>query len=91
MAFTYQILEQTIFGSKKLMFGSFANTDGSSGGNLDTGLTMAEIVLLQSAGTAELLELGATAHVNADLPVNGRSVPIVTSANMSGCWVALGY
>lgn len=91
MAFTSTIISQTVMGHRKVNYGTFTNTDGSSGGDIDTGIRTAETVTLQIISTSEVLEVGASHLVNEDMPCNGRAVTVVTSANACGTWVAVGY
>ena len=88
MAFAYTITSQTYFGNKKVVYGTFTNGAGDSGGDIVTGLTNCDLLTLQSTGSAVI----ATAPVvNETFPVAGGSVTIVTAANEDGVWVAYGY
>jgi hypothetical protein len=73
-------------GSKRITGGTFTNSGGSVGGDIYTGLQKVDKILLQHSG----------ANVVADRPVSNATfpivdpVPIVTTANASGIWTAIG-
>lgn len=89
MAFTVVVNsapQQTIFGNKRIASGTWANDGGSTGGDITTGLAKVEQMILQGTGdTAQVL----AASVNEALPVS-TAVTIVTNANDSGNWLAIG-
>lgn len=69
-------------------YGTFASTGGDEGGNIDTGLTRCDGILLQHGAAAVV---ASAPVVNETLPVAGGAVTIVTVANTSGYWHAWGY
>lgn len=88
MAFASAISGSTVFGNKRVTWGTFTNAGGDTGGNIDTGLGTCEFIALQSGGTAVI----ATAPVvNETLPIAGSAVTIVTAADEDGQWWAFGY
>ena len=88
MAFAYTISDQTFFGDKKIVFGTFTNGGADTGGDIVTGLTNCEGIILQSTGSAVV----ASAPVaNETFPVAGGSVTIVTTADEDGIFMAWGY
>jgi hypothetical protein len=88
MAFAFTITSQTYFGNKKVIKGTFANTAGSTGGDINTGLTNCESIVLQHTGAAVV----ASAPVaNETFPVAGGAVTIVTVADTAGLFEAHGY
>ena len=52
MAFAYTITKQTYEGDRKVVIGTFANTGGSTGGDIVTGLTNCTELYLQHTGSA---------------------------------------
>ena len=78
------------FGSKRFTYGTYANTGGSTGGDITTNLSQVDGCWLSvnssSVGTNE-------SAVNETFPLvnTGGVVTIVTDANQSGYWYAFGY
>lgn len=88
MAFTFNITDTTYWGNKKVIIGTFANTAGSTGGDILTGLTNCEGIQLQHTGAAVV----ASAPVaNETFPVAAGAVTIVTVADTAGQFIAWGY
>lgn len=88
MAFAFTIVEQSYEGNKRVVRGTFANTAGSTGGDINTGLTNCTSILLQHTGAAVV----ASAPVaNETFPVAGGAVTIVTVADTAGHFEAKGY
>jgi len=87
MAFSFTITKTGVEGNRKTVEGAYANSS-STGGTIKTGLNVVTWF--------ELIPSGATANtnapvLNADLPVAGDSVVIVTDSNKPGFWKAEGY
>ncbi|MCE5282876.1 MAG: hypothetical protein LLG93_12310 [Deltaproteobacteria bacterium] len=87
MAFTSTITGRAVIGNKVAKWGTFTNTSSSTGGDINTGLHLAESVTLTPKGTAVAANAPA---VNEDLPVAGNAVTIVTDADQAGYWQAIG-
>lgn len=88
MAFTSTIISRENGGSVAKVFGTFANTSGSTGGDIATGLKSVSSITLQHTGTAVV----ASAPVaNETFPLAGGNVTVVTVADTSGVWVAEGF
>ena len=87
MAFTPAITKRDVWGDKAVTMGTFTNDGGSTGGNIATGLHLCEAIFLQPSGGA----VNANAPVvNETLPVAGSAVTIVTDADATGTFIALG-
>ena len=86
MAFTDAKTKSSIFGDKAVAWGTYVNDGGSTGGDIDTGLHMCEALFLIKNGAA----VGNSQAVNETFPVAGSAVTIVTDANESGYWFAIG-
>lgn len=87
MAFTSTILSRTVFGNKVVSYGTYTSTGGSTGGNIDTGINVVEMMLLTPKGTS----VGTNESVvNETYPVAGSAVTIVTDSNQAGYWFAIG-
>ena len=88
MAFVSAITETTVFGNKRIHFGTYVSASGTAGGDVNTGLRSCEMMLLQGVAAAVT---ASTPTVNETLPIEGSAVTIVTIANASGRWMAVGY
>lgn len=88
MAFTFNIQGRSVFGDKKVVYGTFSNTAGSTGGDINTGLNSCENITLQHTGATVV---ASAPVVNETVPVTGGAVTIVTVADTSGTFTAIGY
>lgn len=86
MAFSYTITSQTVFGDKRVVYGTFTNAGGSSGGDIETGLRIVDQMILQHTGSAVVTDAPI---VNETMPCTG-TVTIVTVADKSGTFLAIG-
>lgn len=87
MAFSSTIEGSTVFGNKRVAFGTFDCT-AVTGGDIDTGLNICESIMLQLKDTA----VGtAPVVVNETLPIDGSAITIVTTSGDAGYWFAIGY
>jgi len=87
MAFSNTLLHEVPMGQMKFMMGAFANTGGSTGGDIRTGLHKVLQMKLQHTSTAVV---ATEPVVYEDFPVNDP-VTIVTAADTSGIWAAWGW
>jgi hypothetical protein len=89
MAFTVAVQQRPIAfgGSKRIAKGTFVNTSGDTGGDIDTGLRICETMILQHTGAAVVTDAPS---VNETMPCDGSEVTIVTVADTSGDWIAIG-
>ena len=88
MAFTFTIQGQSVFGNKRVVFGTFASSGGSTGGDIGTGLSVLETLQLTHTGAAAPANAPA---INETFPLNGGVATIVTIADTSGTFLAIGY
>lgn len=88
MTFAAAVTSKTVFGNKRVHFGTFTNGASDTGGDIDTGLRSCEEMFLQHGGSAVATNAPA---VNETLPVAGSAVTIVTTAGFDGRWMAIGY
>lgn len=87
MAFASTITDKGVIGDIRYAYGTYTSTGGSTGGNVDTGLTTCEQIQLQPKGTG----VATNAPVaNETFPVAGDAVTIVTDSNEAGYWYAIG-
>lgn len=88
MAFTHTTDNKTVFGNKRIVTGVYTSADGSTGGDIVTGLNTVEHVFLQPKGTSVATNQSV---VNETLPLASGTVTIVTDANQVGSFMAIGY
>ena len=87
MAFTSAVTKMMVKGHQRVHEGTFTSDGGSTGGDIDTGLSVCESIELQPVAAAVGTD---QAVVNETLPVPGGAVTIVTIANQVGRWIARG-
>jgi hypothetical protein len=88
MAFTSAITEQYCQGNKLVSIGTFTSAGGSTGGDIDTGMSMCEKIVLTVGGSAAATNAPV---VNETLPLAGNAITIVSDADETGYWRAEGY
>ena len=81
MAFAYTETDRTVFGNKKVVYGTFTNGVADTGGAIATGLRSIEF----PAGTANS---GVEA---VQCAVSGGTLTVTTNAGVDGYWMAIGY
>ncbi|MEW6295958.1 MAG: hypothetical protein AB1467_06785 [Candidatus Diapherotrites archaeon] len=87
MAFAYTVSGRSVYGNKRIAWGTFTNGLADTGGDIVTGLKIVEFISLQLKGIA----VDANAPVvNETLPLSGGNVTIVTTADADGYWWAFG-
>lgn len=87
MAFSSTITETTVFGNKRVAYGTFTNGGSDTGGDIETGLNRVDFIHLQVTGSA--VDANSPA-VNETFPLASGNVTIVTTADTDGIWVAYG-
>ncbi len=92
MAFASTIEHRVSSGDGRwITIGTFTSSDGGTGGNIDTGLTHIENIMLQHTGNAVIAdEPVVNETVTNAAPADGRAVTIVTTADKVGIWMATG-
>jgi hypothetical protein len=94
MTFSFSIIKKSIFGGLRVAFGTFTNTDGSTGGTIDLSGYVHYIthVSLQHTGSSAVSEAPAINETDVGIPprINGSSFKIVTKANTNGIFIATG-
>ena len=86
MAFTHTIKSRDATAKHRIHHGTFTNTSGSTGGDIETGLEVVEHITFCVEGAA----VGNAVSVNETLPCAGNAVTIVTDADVDGTWLAFG-
>ena len=87
MAFTATVTSKTVFGNKRIHSGTFVNDGGSTGGDITTGLGTLEQLILQHVASGVV---ASAPVVNETLPLAGGVATIVTVADTSGTFTAIG-
>jgi hypothetical protein len=87
MAFTSAVLGTTVFGNKRVKWGTFTTSSTDTGGDIATGLTRVDMMLLQHSGASDVDDAPA---VNETFPLSGGDVTIVHTASADGYWLAIG-
>jgi hypothetical protein len=85
-AFTSEITQRLTIGGKRFNFGTYASSDGGTGGELQTGMyEKVDAVILIPYGSA----VTDQPVVNETFPCD-NPVKIVTAANETGLFIAIG-
>ncbi len=87
MAFTYTVDGQTVFGDKRIHYGSATSTLGDVGGDIVTGLLQIHNMWITAWGAA--IVAGAPT-INATFPLASGTVSIIQTATTKAYWVAIG-
>ena len=88
MAFAFTITKQTVQGDRDVVYGTFTNGSGDTGGNITTGLRVVEFFEMQHTGSAVVSDVPVA---NETFPLAGATpVTIVTVDNADGLWKATG-
>jgi len=87
LAFTVTIIKKGIIGDLEYVIGKYVNDSGSTGGELTTGLSNVDNLVLQEKGSSVSSDRSV---VNEDFPLAKGDVTIVTSSNETGTFTAWG-
>lgn len=87
MAFSYTKDNESVTGDLRVTNGTFTNAGGSTGGDIRTGMSKTQGMILQQKGSAVI---ASQAVVNETFPLVDP-ITIVTAANTSGYWLAWGH
>jgi len=87
MAFSNTKLNEFKFGEMDIEFGTFTN-DNTAGGDISTGLSWAEAVIIQALGDSVVADQDS---INETLPCKGDAITVVTSSNSRNyAYIAIG-
>ena len=90
MAWATAVYLKMRFGRNRVHIGTFTNTAGSTGGNIDTGMGLVDFLIpWEKKATAPGDLIGLNADFSAG-PIDGSAIPIVTAADVDGYWLAVG-
>jgi hypothetical protein len=87
MAFAYDIQGRSVFGDRRIAWGTFTNGGSDSGGDVKTGLSQVHHISLTHTGAAVV---ASAPSVNETMPLNKGDVTIVTVTGADGTWFAVG-
>lgn len=89
MAFSNAVVAEgrTIMGDKRVVMGTFTNAGGDTGGDLDTGLSQIDCLMLTHTGSGTVASAPA---VNETFPLSAGDPTIVTVDGADGLWIAIG-
>ena len=98
MTFSFIVTRRELLGSVKVVYGTFTNTDNSTGGQIETNLRTLEnfstqvikSVVLTDAVTVNGTLTTAGGKKVIELTPTAGAVTIVTIANAVGFWTAYG-
>ena len=91
MAFLSAVIKRYrgVLGRYSLVIGTYTNTAGSIGGDIDTKLTHCHFIKLLSGGGAVVLD-EPVVNESFAVPIRGNAVTIVTTADADGYFIAFG-
>jgi hypothetical protein len=85
MAFTAEVTQRLFMENKRLHIGTYASSGGSEGRTITVGMSKIDFLFMIPYGTA----VGNKGRVNGTFP-SDDGIVVVTDANESGIWVAVG-
>lgn len=88
MAFSYTTNQPDDKTGRRAITGTYANTAGSTGGEIKTGLMVVEYFAASPAAAAVVANQPVA---NETFPLSRGDVTLVTNANEGGVWHAIGY
>lgn len=91
MAFTSTILGRSVWGDKRVHFGTYDTSSSDEGGDVDTGLARVEFMFLQGTGSAVTAAAPVINETFVKGGIDGSAVTIVHTASSDGYWIAFGY
>lgn len=98
MTFSFVVTRRLLLGDCKAVFGTYTNTDGATGGEIETQIRSLENFFLTPLGASVATDVsvvnGAFAVAgdkkSIELTPTAGLVTIVTPANQEGFWLAIG-
>lgn len=98
MTFSFIVTRRLLVGDCKVVYGTYANDSGSTGGSIETQLKVLENFVLTPIAASVVTDVST---INGTLAQAGNkkvialtptagNVTIVTPANQSGFWTAIG-
>ncbi len=85
MALVSAIVGRDVWGSKCMVYGTFTND--TTAGNIDTGLGICEVLLLQPNSN---VSPAVQCNLTTTLPAAGSSIGVAVTSGVDGYWMAIG-
>ena len=85
MGFSYEVTQRLFMENKRFHIGTYASADGSEGGAITVGMSKVDALILIPYGTS----VTSQPVINATFPADD-GIAIVTAANESGLFIAIG-
>ncbi len=91
MAFASALIKtyRGALGKYKVTIGTFTNTLGSTGGDINAGLTHCHFIKLFQGGAAVIAD-EPVVNETLTTPIDGSAITIVTTADADGYFIAFG-
>ena len=86
MALLSSIKGQTVFGDKRVTYGTFTG-NSTTGGDIDTGLHSVHAMAITAKGSSIVADAPT---INETFPCSGAAVTIICTNNTDGYWIAFG-
>jgi len=87
MAFSFTKTHESPMGQMRVTLGTYTSAGGSTGGDIYTGLQKVNQLILQTKAEAVV---AAAPVINETFPITDP-VTVVTGANETGYWMAIGH
>lgn len=86
-AFVSAVTGRSVFGNKMFVWGTYAASGGSTGGDVTTGLSTIDMFNAQAGGAAVVAD---SPTLNETLPKASDGATIIVTADTTGFWSAFG-
>lgn len=91
MAFSSTILGRTVWGDKRVHFGTYDTSGSETGGDIDTGLSRVEFMILQGTGSSVTADAPVINETITKGGIDGSAVTVVHTKSSDGYWLAIGH
>ena len=85
MALVSSITGQTVFGNKKITYGTF--TSDTTTGDITTGLSGVDTMMITAKGSSVVADAPT---INETFPLAGGDVTVICTSSTVGFWLAVG-
>jgi hypothetical protein len=87
MAITTVVIGKTVYGNKKVHYGTYTLSGAATTGDIETELDQVHGGMVGALGA---LIVADAPTIDETFPLADGDVTIIGTANSSGCWVAVG-
>jgi hypothetical protein len=91
MAITQTTKIDTVWGNYAVRGGTYVISGGATGGDIDTGLDKVVLMFLTAMGGAIVADAPTVNETFQTSTKDGSAITIITTADTSGEWLAIGY